>query len=145
MKKIKIKTKNKKNKKIVVYIQCNPQKHCTCNDCNTNNKCYYNTSYPNCRFMCGCPNPNNASRCNQHNVDNMDGATFAIVICNAIPPLGGTTTSITNLHGQDLMIVDHVINFPGRWWCRGHCVESCTWRGRFFLVCFIERFATNTT
>ena len=41
----------------------------------------------------------------------MDGATFTIVICNASPPLGGTMTSITNLHKQDLMIVDLVTNF----------------------------------
>jgi hypothetical protein len=41
-------------------------------------------------------------------VDNMGGVTFTTIICNPSLPLGGTTTSTTKLHRQELMIMDHV-------------------------------------
>ena len=44
-------------------------------------------------------------------IDNMDGATFTTIIPNASPPLGRTATLMTNLHGQYLLIVDHVTNY----------------------------------
>lgn len=44
-------------------------------------------------------------------VDNMDGATFTTIFHNVSPPFGGMEKSTTNLHGQDLVIVNHVTNF----------------------------------
>jgi hypothetical protein len=95
-----------------LQLTCNPQKN-ACNDGNTNNNCPCNTPYPKCRHRCGRPNLEGDPNCDQHNIDNMDGATFTTIICNMSPPLGGTTMLTTNLHKQDLMMVDHVTNF--RW------------------------------
>ena len=41
----------------------------------------------------------------------MNGAIFTTIFHNASPQFGGTAKSTTNLHGQDLMIVNHVTNF----------------------------------